>query len=110
MLIKAKCEHCAGDFEDEGLEKTVFCPACGKETHILPAGSNFVPIKTGADSEMDAAIAAGYAFAILLPVIGFFIGVYLAIKNEVGHGVAAMALSCIASSLWVFMFLKMVTA
>src|ERR1035437_1245420 len=43
MLIKAKCEHCQSDFEDEGFEKTIFCPSCGKETHILPVGSNFTP-------------------------------------------------------------------
>jgi hypothetical protein len=105
MIIKAQCEHC--EFEDEGLEKTVFCPVCGKETHILPKGSSFAPIKTVPADEMDGTIAAGYACAILLPVIGFFMGVYLAIKGQTGHGVAAMALSCIASSIWFFVFLRL---
>jgi hypothetical protein len=107
MIIKAQCEHCRSDFEDEGLEKMGFCPSCGKETHILPKGSNFAPIRIGSVDSMDGTIAAGYAFAILLPVVGFFMGVYLMAKSEVGHGVAAMALSCLAGAGWFLVFLKL---
>lgn len=53
---------------------------------------------------MDGAIAAGYVAAIILPVIGFFFGVYLAIKGVTGHGVAMMALSCVAGSFWFVVF------
>ena len=80
---------------------------CGKETHILPKGSNFTPVRY-ADNSMDGTIAAGYVSAIILPAVGFFFGVYLAIKGETGHGVATMALSCIASSVWVVVFSRLV--
>jgi len=35
MLIKAKCEHCGNVFETDGMNRTEFCPHCGKETSIL---------------------------------------------------------------------------
>ena len=47
MLIKVKCEHCQSEFEDEGLERTAFCPSCGKETHILPFRSGMSASATG---------------------------------------------------------------
>ncbi len=38
-------------------------------------------------------IACSYALTILLPLFGFFAGMYLVLKRQVGHGVACMALS-----------------
>ena len=35
MLIKAKCQHCGNVFETDGMNRTEFCPHCGKETSIL---------------------------------------------------------------------------
>jgi predicted nucleic acid-binding Zn-ribbon protein len=35
MLIKVKCEHCGNIFETDGMNRTEFCPHCGKETSIL---------------------------------------------------------------------------
>ena len=104
MLIKAKCEHCQIEFEDEGLERTIFCPSCGKETHILPVGSNFAHPRNIETADWDAVITAAYALAILLPVFGFFIGLYLVIKNQHGHGIAAMALSTFAGAVWTTIF------
>jgi hypothetical protein len=103
MFIKAKCEHCQTEFEDEGIEKTVWCPSCGKETHILPAGSNFTPHIANA-AQHDGLILASYTLAILLPMFGFFAGVYLLIKKQPGHGVAAMALSSLAAVIWFLVF------
>ncbi len=34
MIIQIKCQHCNQEFEDEALERTVFCPHCGKETSV----------------------------------------------------------------------------
>jgi hypothetical protein len=42
----------------------------------------------------------GYVCAILLPLAGFFIGIYLMAKKQHGHGVAAMALSIFAGLIW----------
>lgn len=101
MTIKSKCEHCQNEFEDEGLEKTIFCPSCGKETHIRPVGSNFSPAGRNVETaEFDGLIALSYTLAVLLPLFGFFAGIYLLLKKQHGHGVAAMALSCFAGAIW----------
>jgi hypothetical protein len=34
MILTIKCEHCGKDFDSEGLERTEFCPHCGRETHV----------------------------------------------------------------------------
>ena len=34
MILTIKCEFCGKDFESEGLERTEFCPHCGRETHV----------------------------------------------------------------------------
>lgn len=34
MILTIKCEHCGKEFESEALEKTEFCPHCGRETTI----------------------------------------------------------------------------
>ena len=105
MLIKSRCEHCQAEFEDEGLERTVICPSCGKETRILPVRSRYVAIRPSVESsEFDTVILWGYLLAILLPVIGFFIGLYLVLKKQHGHGVAAMALSFVAGAIWLVVF------
>jgi hypothetical protein len=98
MQIKAKCEHCQSEFEDEGMEKTVWCPSCGKETHIYAKGSDysFRPVEDLSDT-----IVGGYIFAFIFPLAGFFIGVYLIAKKQPGHGAAAMFLSVfVGSALW----------
>ena len=99
MLIKSKCEHCQAEFEDEGFEKTVFCPACGHETHIRPVGSYFAPHIDNV-AQHDGLILASYTLAILFPLIGFFMGIYLLLKSQHGHGLSAMALSCFSSAVW----------
>ena len=110
MIIKAQCEHCQADFEDEGLEKTVWCPSCGKETHVYAKGSNYTLKPAIENTDYDGMIMAGYALAILLPVVGFFIGLYLILKSQAGHGVAAMALSCVSSALWVALIIHLTSS
>lgn len=45
------------------------------------------------DRASDGTVIAGYVTAILLPIVGFFVGLVLIIKNRAGHGIAAMVLS-----------------
>lgn len=60
--------------------------------NIRPVGSNFDPIRSVETVDYDGVIMAGYFLAVLLPLFGFFVGVYLLIKSQHGHGVSAMAL------------------
>lgn len=112
MIIKVQCQYCHQDFEDEGMERTTFCPHCGKETlifeHTKPQSAEllFQQRKSVAgfghgEARYDSIIFAGYLSAIVIPLVGFFIGIYLMAKGEHGHGVAAMALSVIASLVWI---------
>lgn len=98
MIIRAQCQHCQSEFEDEGLERTVFCPSCGKETIIRSKGSNYAPIST--DDDASGVIVVGYVCAVVIPFVGFFIGIYLMAKKQPGHGVATMALSILAGWIW----------
>ena len=41
MIANAKCQHCGNVFETDGMNKSEFCPHCGKETLIV--GQAFVP-------------------------------------------------------------------
>lgn len=34
MIIKIQCRHCYHEFEDEGLDHAVLCPACGNATPL----------------------------------------------------------------------------
>jgi rRNA maturation protein Nop10 len=35
MIATAKCQHCGNEFETDGMNRTEFCPHCGKETSIV---------------------------------------------------------------------------
>jgi len=93
MIIKVQCEHCQSEFEDEGMEKTVFCPACGKETFIRAKGSNYSNFKTPPNDDLSGLILAGYLTAILMPLVGFIIGFILLAKNRVGSGLGCIIVS-----------------
>jgi hypothetical protein len=60
------------------------------------------PAKQGAS---DSLVVAGYAIALLLPVIGaviaFIIGIILLAKDRVGHGLAVIALSVLSPVIWI---------
>ena len=50
-----------------------------------------------ADAVAGSTIACSYTLAILVPLFGFFAGIYLVLKKQPGHGVACMALSVFVS-------------
>lgn len=55
--------------------------------------------QAGAPPEHGGLVAAGYITALLLPLVGFIIGIVLLWKRP-GHGVAAMVLSVMAFVFW----------
>ena len=101
MIIKVQCQHCQSEFEDEGQERTTFCPTCGKETFIL---AKRPVLESTATDNADGVIIVGYVCAVLIPFVGFFIGIYLMAKKQHGHGVAVMALSILAGLIWGVIF------
>jgi DNA-directed RNA polymerase subunit RPC12/RpoP len=99
MIIQAKCQHCQADFEDEGLEKSVFCPSCGKETFIRATRPDYSAHAATAPEKdsLGNLIAAGYIMAILMPLVGFIIGIILLAKNRVGSGIGCIIVSVICA-------------
>jgi DNA-directed RNA polymerase subunit RPC12/RpoP len=35
MIATARCQHCGNEFETDGVNKSEFCPHCGKESFIF---------------------------------------------------------------------------
>jgi hypothetical protein len=48
MIANAKCQHCGNVFETDGMNKTEFCPHCGKETFIVGQAFDPAPANTAA--------------------------------------------------------------
>lgn len=73
--------------------RAAVCPSCGVET-----GFTLYPQKAK-ESVSDSVVGAGYGLAILLPIVGVILGIYILNKNVVGHGIAIIVISIIC---WVF--------
>ncbi len=48
MIATIKCQHCGNEFETDGMNRTEFCPHCGKETIIVGQVSVSAPAYTAA--------------------------------------------------------------
>ncbi len=86
-----KCKHC-GEFLDSKPRAQGFSPAT-KSIHQA------TPVEAATVSQGN--IIAGYSLAIIVPFIGFFVGIYLLAKKQPGHGVACMAISVVACLFWI---------
>jgi uncharacterized membrane protein YvbJ len=64
-----------------------FCPNCGQP-------SSGVQKQTGS-SPSKGLVAASYGCAMVIPFIGFIMGIYLMYKERVVHGLAVIILSMI---------------
>ena len=56
--------------------------------------------KNELSDELKKLVLAGYLLSILIPVVGFFYGIFLMFKDAVAHGVACMIVSLIFNYLW----------
>jgi hypothetical protein len=84
MLIKAKCEHCGNVFETDGMNRTEFCPHCGKETSILAQVA--VPVLGVPQSHrLLAKTKRPLILFILLPVAIVGVICYFAHQNEIAR-------------------------
>ena len=78
------CKHCGNEISSVA----VFCVRCGAPTDnpSTTQGAAKTTVSGGI-------IAAGYAFAFLIPLVGFIMGIVILSKGEVTHGVFIMILS-----------------
>ena len=107
---KCSCQHCGKQivFDVEHIGQIADCPHCGLETKLVISKvpvravsqaipSDAVPQYSGLENNF---VVAGYLTAVLLPIAGFFIGLYLMTQKESGHGAACMGLSILAGIFW----------
>jgi hypothetical protein len=98
------CPYCAEEIRRDAVK----CKHCGEFLNGSRRTQSSAPAPPYAYQPIDAQpktvsegnIAAAYILAIIVPFIGFFVGLYLLAKKEPGHGVACMAISVFAFFLW----------
>jgi predicted RNA-binding Zn-ribbon protein involved in translation (DUF1610 family) len=108
-----KCPNCRVELEveDSVYDQVFECPGCKSEVMIprhrmlvrMPVPR--VIIAAPAKSISDENIGAAYIIALAVPFIGFFVGIYLLMKKEAGHGLACVALSIVSAIGWCWMLL-----
>jgi hypothetical protein len=122
MIEKCKCGKCgvniefdadlfvpSGETDKEIFGQFVTCPSCQKPTIlIMPKSTPQIAIFPRAienDGQPDYSATGfiGILCAILLPLIGFFIGIYLLAKGHAGIGCVCMAASIISSIGWLML-------
>lgn len=100
------CPSCG----EELVDNAKFCKNCGINLENMEKSQNTnqsqqyqVPI---VEKEHTAAIVIGYILALLIPLFGFMVGIYLITRNDSqkakNHGKYVMILSAV---IWVLSFL-----
>ena len=115
---KCNCQRCGQSiaFPTEIQGQDVACPHCGRETTLLipqtlvrkatPDYPNPSPnMQTGEKSVAVSTIVCSYLLCVLIPIAGFFAGIYLMTKKEGGHGAACMAISILIGLIFLSMVL-----
>jgi hypothetical protein len=102
---KCDCQRCGNPiaFPLDLHNSEVQCPHCHKATTLsVPSASARVHKATAPVFDerrqgliRQSTMISSYALAFLIPIAGFFAGIYLMAKKETGHGVAVMAISVI---------------
>jgi len=109
MTSRCPCQHCGGkiEFETEKYHPGQIgeCPHCNEQTPLFigPAEKpkfNVYYSKPGFFSERDNRLILSYTMAVILPLAGFFTGVYLMAKKESGHGATCMGVNVFCSYVW----------
>jgi hypothetical protein len=114
---KCKCQFCNQHiaFPVEMAGQMFACPHCGLETKLFipqtdPAPKPAAPIEPLAPQptmdkpDESSIIAWSYVLCFLIPIAGFFFGVYLMAKKKSGHGAACMAISIVLGLGWLAVF------
>ena len=91
------------------------CPHCGLETKLFIPQTTTAPKPTASSDsstskpkiekpDESSPIALSYVLCFLIPIAGFFFGVYLMAKKKSGHGAACMAISIVLGLGWLAVF------
>jgi hypothetical protein len=104
MLSKCDCQRCGNpiEFPTELHNTETSCPHCGKAT-TLNAVRAVPPAPTAGPApkrNYTALGVVGILTAIFLPIIGFFIGIYLLAKGQSARGCICLGLSILAGLGW----------
>lgn len=96
------CPSCG----EELPEGTKFCRNCGKEMPNIQAGDTYrAPV---AENDHKIAIIAGYVLAILIPLFGFIIGIYLITRKDSENAVKhAKFIIILAAIVWFISFMTL---
>ena len=120
MIAKCSCQYCNGAIEFDANElveenSIVPCPHCGLETKLFIPQTSTTPKPTASvntpatQPQVDRAVESStvvwsYVLCFLIPIAGFFFGVYLMAKKKSGHGAACMAISIVLGLGWLALF------
>lgn len=93
------CKSCGTELNDEA----VVCVNCGVKTDNFEKSVNenaqLIEPEVIPDEKLKSlktALFVGYITAVLFPLVGFIVGIYVLAKNAVLHGVGIMTLSIFA--------------
>ncbi len=115
-IIKIECPLCSGEikFPKEQFGQLAACPHCAEEIVFEPgapasgyaATARFTSPSAPASMQRVQAdtanqlIAVSYLLAILIPIVGFIMGIVLLAKNQVGPGIGCLLTSAVCGLLW----------
>ena len=89
------CNHCGAT----AVDTAVICIKCGSP--LTPVVIISVPDSPNTTKKL---IMWGWVTAVILPILGLGLGVYNAIKGNIGHGVGQIVVSLFFWSFWAGFF------
>ena len=98
------CPFCGENLFDEAK----FCKNCGKDVsaYTTAGTNNFTPAPASENSHT-LAIVAGYILALLIPLAGIIIGIYLITRQESSAKFHAKLVIALAVIVWFISFMIM---
>lgn len=109
---KCNCQRCGQSiaFPVVMAGQDVACPHCQRETTLsIPTVRKATPdyppsVPTTEQPVATSTIVCSYALCFLIPIAGFFAGIYLMTKSQSGHGIASMAISIVFGLIFITLF------
>lgn len=91
------CRKCGAQIDDEAA----ICLKCGVPTHNFKQSSPDPQVIGGDNAQVaQSLLVLAYLTAVLFPIVGFILGIYLIVKGAITHGVLAMVLALCFTFCW----------